>query len=194
MANSETISRSDHLKAMVKSEDLLEHLTKDHEAKSVPVARTGQAKLHQELHPAVAVVPAPAETPKANAEVAIPASQEIADLEATQELGPMTELEALRAQLAELQQARTQPAPKASYGPTEAKRDIFEMAITAIDSAFSAAVAADEKPDWLTVMSSEDAARVISQAIHHFPTNRDANGKRVWPAKTLPKPDRSSWR
>lgn len=177
MANSETISRSDHLKAMVKSEELLEHLTTDHEAKSVPVSRAGQAKLHAELHPAVAAETEPTEpTPAAE-----PTEDPIA--------GPKTELDTLRDELAAM---RTAPAPKAAKPDFGwAKNELFRAAVIALDEMVGGLK--DEDPI-LGAMNRAEAARLISQAIHHFATGKDQSGARRWPATTLPKPNRSDWR
>jgi hypothetical protein len=39
----------------------------------------------------------------------------------------------------------------------------------------------------------EKVARTVSQWVHHFPVARKDDAKQ-WPAETLPKPQRSSWK
>jgi hypothetical protein len=133
-----------------------------------------------------AVVAKTAPTPKAAAAVAVPAS---AELEPVQ--GPQTELEALRAQVAALQAAQRQAAPMApSYGVNEAWQDLGTLAIPALDAGVRAIP--DDSPI-LGPIDREKVARTVSQWVHHFPVARK-DGVKQWPAETLPKPQRSSWK
>jgi hypothetical protein len=190
MANNDgTISTPDHLKKMATSKDLMEHLVTDHEQKNVPVAKAGQAKLHMGLH---APKPEPEPTKEQDRqERAELTEQAQAEIDQATVAGPLTELEALKAELAALR-ATPVAAPKAkTYGAPEAKNDLFRLAVRKLDEMVSGLK--DEDPI-LKAIDRSEAARTISQAIHHFATGRDEKGARVWPATTLPKPQRSSWK
>lgn len=72
----------------------------------------------------------------------------------------------------------------------EAKQQLAKLAVRALDD-LARSLDTEGSPEVVTVlagMSREDAAKCLSQWIHHFPTNGE------WPAETLPKPDRSNWR
>jgi chemotaxis protein histidine kinase CheA len=86
--------------------------------------------------------------------------------------------------------AEKQPATKRT-----AKQALFRLAVEALDQLVKdiqdRGANDPEHPEYATVLaglSTEDAARAISQAIHHFPTGGE------WPATILPKPERSNWK
>lgn len=167
----------DHVRAFQGQDNLMAHLTEVHGAQNIPVAKAGQHKAHMLLHPEIkpeqdapapAAEPTPAEGPWQ---------------------GPLTELDTLKAQVAALQAAKVQRSTKPDF--SAGRNALFSAAVRTLDT-----MVADLKDDdpILQSMSREDAARLVSQAIHHFATGRDAAGRRIWPATTLPKPNRSDWR
>ncbi len=82
-----------------------------------------------------------------------------------------------------------EPEPAASTGGVPlkraAKRELALQAIIALDDMLKNLE--DDNPIF-TGMDDEEAARTVSQWVHHFPTGGD------WPAELLPKPERSNWR
>lgn len=72
----------------------------------------------------------------------------------------------------------------AKPGKAEAKRELAKGAVAALD-AYLAALPEDGVV--LSVYTQAEAARIISQMIHHFPTGGE------WPATVMPIPDRSNW-
>jgi hypothetical protein len=77
-----------------------------------------------------------------------------------------------------------------SYGVNEARQDLGTLAIPALDAAVRAIP--DDSPI-LGPIDREKVARTVSQWVHHFPVARK-DGVKQWPAETLPKPQRSSWK
>ena len=116
---------------------------------------------------------------------------------ATPEPTPAAEIARLQAQLAELtgkpaKPTKTQPAPAkpAKMQASEAKQILTVTSMLAISAYFEQL---HEDAAWLEGMSKAEGMRAIAQMIHHLPTGRDAQGKRIWPG-TMPRPQRSDWR
>ena len=187
MAN--TIPTAEHLRAMLSGDALLEHLTKDHGAKSVPVSKAQQAKLHTALHISETMA---GREPEARAEEQAPEEQAPEPQpDHAEPIGPLSEVETLKAALAA---ALATPAPvvkSKTYGAPEAKNELFRLAVQNLD--WMVGNLKDDDPI-LSAMDRAEVARVISQAIHHFATGRDDKGARIWPATTLPRPQRSDWK
>lgn len=78
-------------------------------------------------------------------------------------------------------------APKVSK--SEARQDLARRMLLAISTVFESA---DGSEAFLQGMSRAEAAKIAANMIHHFPTGRDEQGKRIW-VGVLPKPQRSDW-
>lgn len=177
--------RTAHLKDLAGTDRMMKHLVEVHGVKNVPVSKAQQAKAHMALHPAP-VAPAPEPTPAPAPEVKDGPAEDHAE-----PIGPMTPQQMIEHLQAQLLAAQARPAKAATFGAPEAKNALFTAAVKVLDELV--ANLKDDDPI-VKVMGRADAARTMSQAIHHFATGRDAEGKRVWPATTLPKPQRSDWR
>jgi hypothetical protein len=193
-----------HLSLVLKQNSLAEHLVKDHGVTEADLPKTKQAQSrlhttkHQDQAATVVTVDPPATPKAAPAEVAKPAEaapeQPKADPEAEMKAA---QIAALQAQLAELtgQAVPTEAKPakpkKPEYGAAEAKQELFRMAVMALDTMVYE-LPKDHRI--IKALGKDEAARSISQAIHHFPTGRNAEGAKMWEAQTLPKPQRSSWK
>lgn len=86
------------------------------------------------------------------------------------------------------------PAPAPVEQPSKAskqaaKQDLARRAVLALDAMFSNLDPSDAA---LTGWTKAEAAQCLANWVHHFPTGSE-NGKRTWPAATLPKPQRSDW-
>lgn len=80
----------------------------------------------------------------------------------------------------------TEPtAPKATSVKRNAKQDLARRAVLALDAMVKNLTDSDAA---LAGLTRDEAAKTVSQWIHHFPTGGE------WPAEVLPKPDRSNWK
>lgn len=89
--------------------------------------------------------------------------------------------------------SRTAPAPEHDPEPQPAsgvqfkraaKRELAQLAVIALDDLVKNL---EPESPVFAGMTEDEAARTVSQWIHHFPTGGD------WPAELLPKPERSNW-
>jgi hypothetical protein len=73
-----------------------------------------------------------------------------------------------------------------------AKQELVRIALQAMADAVGRANGL-KKTAYLAAFDGDEALQIVSQMTHHFPTGRNDDGNRWWPAN-LPKPDRSDWR
>lgn len=92
---------------------------------------------------------------------------------------------------AKAKETKPAPAPKpepekpAKINKFAGKQELSRLCILALDGL----IAGLTKEQLAEIgMSRDEAAKVTANRIHHFGTGGE------WPAKTMPKPDRSDWR
>lgn len=161
------------LQAPSRHERLAAHLLSAHAATPADLDdHAALVKLHAEIHAADATVPAAAKAEITTEPVAA-STPEPAKAEPATTDKPA--------------KAEKQPATK-----RVAKQELFRLAVEALDQLVKDIQdQGSDKPEYAIVLAgltTEDAARAISQAIHHFPTGGE------WPATILPKPERSNWK
>jgi len=105
---------------------------------------------------------------------------------ASQSKATVTNIKAGRGKKAGQKPAQSQP-PKAEAKPIKLSRDQKQQLATVIVTA-AAGVMDQLDGVGLKGVSQDEAARIVSQWLHHLPVDRAR-----WP-KELPKPDRSDWR
>jgi hypothetical protein len=82
-------------------------------------------------------------------------------------------------------EVKTEAAPVAKTAKRDAKQDLAKRAVLALDAMVRSL---DGSEACFAGMDREEMATCLSQWIHGFPTGG------IWPAETLPIPNRSNWK